>query len=251
MILCVLQFAILTSMIIYLVYKAQQRQKKHLQYLEELKLIQQNEILRARLEMQDETFKVISRELHDHVSQRLSFIKLNLSTITRRTLLMNERLKFSTNALAEVMNNMRNLSKSLNPDHVMSMGLINAIKKEIDILKKSGVLKVINVELPEKTEGITSETGLMIFRIIQEAVNNMVKHAQARELLISLSPEDKHYNLLIFDDGLGFDMNTLSNEGLGLRNIRERATLIGAEYSIFSTPGMGTKIKLKIPVYES
>lgn len=251
MILCVLQFAILTSLIVYLVYQAQKRQKKHLEHIEELKLIQQNEILKARLEMQDETFKAISRELHDHISQRLSFIKLNLSTITRRTQLLNERLKFATNILAEAMNNMRNLSKTLNPDHVMGIGLLNAIRKEVDILNKSGILKVIQLDLPEATSDIPSQTGLMIYRIVQEAVNNIVKHAAARELKIRLTKYESHYELFIVDDGKGFDLQTVKQDGLGLRNIRERATLIGADCTIVSNPGMGTKLKIKIPVYEN
>lgn len=250
-IICIIQYLILTIVVFYLVHQAQKRQKKHLEHIEELKLIQQNEILKARLEMQDETFKAISRELHDHISQRLSFIKLNLSTITRRTQLLNERLKFATNILAEAMNNMRNLSKTLNPDHVMGIGLLSAIRKEVEILNKSSILKVIKLELPEATDGISPQTGLMIYRIVQEAVNNIIKHAEAKELLIRLKKMEEYYELFIVDDGKGFEMETLKHDGLGLRNIRERATIIGASCKIISNPGMGTKLKIKIPVYEN
>lgn len=249
-IICIIQYLILTVVVFYLVHQAQKRQKQHLEHIEELKLIQQNEILKARLEMQDETFKAISRELHDHISQRLSFVKLNLSTITRRTQLIHERLKLATNILAEAMNNMRNLSKTLNPDHVMGIGLLNAIRKEVDILNKSSILKIIKLELPETTEGIPSQTGLMLYRIVQESVNNIVKHAEARELLIRLTKLEEHYELFIVDDGKGFEMETVHQDGLGLRNIRERAMIIGADCSIVSTPGMGTKVKVKIPIYE-
>jgi signal transduction histidine kinase len=225
----------------------QKKQNKNAIEKEHLKSSFQQELLKTRMEIQEETLNYISRELHDNVTQVLSFVKLNLGVFVK-SLQENDQVKLNDNRelIAQTINDLRNLSKSLSFEHISSLGLLKTMETEAGRINRSGVIKLVMV-----TEGDVYSLGeqreLVIFRIFQEALNNALKHSQAANFKISLYYKQQMFNLTIEDDGVGFQPGLIDEKsGSGLRNIVNRAALIGAEAVINSSPGNGCCIKLSL-----
>lgn len=199
------------------------------------------------MEIQEETLNSISRELHDNVTQVLSFVKLNLGVFVK-DLQESDKIKLNDNRelIAQTINDLRNLSKSLSFEHISSFGLLKTLEMEVGRINRSGAIKL---ELTTRGDvySLGEQRELVIFRIFQEALNNALKHAQATNFKISLYYQEQMFNLTIQDDGVGFEPELLNDSsGLGLRNITNRAALIGAEAVINSSPGKGCLIKLSL-----
>jgi signal transduction histidine kinase len=224
-------------------------QKKHNQHSidkEQLQARFQQELLKTQVEMQEQTLNHISREIHDNVTQVLSFVKLNLAIPARATPEQAElKISESRNLVAQVINDLRDLSKSLSYEHIVQLGLVQTIEIETGRINKSGIID-IELAIGGDARNLGEERELVLFRIFQEALNNALKHSGAKQLKISLDYFDHLFNLTIQDNGVGFLPDTLSNGGSGLRNIVNRAALIGADAVIDSTPGKGCRIKITI-----
>jgi signal transduction histidine kinase len=225
----------------------QKKQNKNAIEKEHLKSSFQQELLKTRMEIQEETLNYISRELHDNVTQVLSFVKLNLGVFVK-SLQESDKIKLNDNRelIAQTINDLRNLSKSLSFEHISSFGLLKTMETEAGRINRSGIIKLVLT-----TEGDIYSLGeqreLVIFRIFQEALNNALKHAQATNFKIGLYYQEQMFNLTIEDDGVGFEPGSLhDSSGSGLRNITNRAALIGAEAVIKSSPGNGCLIKLSL-----
>lgn len=228
-------------------------QKKQFHYLSERKQLKANyekEILESRLEIQEQTMKSISQEVHDNIGQVLSVAKLNLSMIRLNDpeLIAQEKINNVSELLQKAIQDLRDLSKSLHSDVIAEKGLLKAVENEVGILKKTGAYAItFDVEgdyyhLPEQKE-------LILFRMFQEIINNIIKHAKASAIDVQISFQAKLLMLFIQDNGLGFDVTNIeAGKGLGLRNIINRSQLIGASYFIDSLQGKGTTIKITLPV---
>jgi signal transduction histidine kinase len=225
----------------------QKKQNKNALEKEHLKSSFQQEVLKAQMEIQEETLNQISRELHDNVTQVLSFVKLNLGVFVK-SLHENDQIKLNDNRelIAQTINDLRNLSKSLSFEHISSFGLLKTMETEVDRINRSGIIKLVLIAKGD-VYSLGEQRELVLFRIFQEALNNALKHAQATIFKISLYYQEQLFNLTIEDDGVGFDPSSLNeNSGSGLRNITNRAALIGATSVINSSPGNGCSINLSL-----
>ncbi|MGN8068127.1 sensor histidine kinase [Mucilaginibacter sp. SG564] len=225
----------------------QRKQNKNVLEKEQLKSSFQQELLKTRMEIQEETLNHISRELHDNITQVLSFVKLNLGVLGRN-LGEHEKARVNDNRelIAQSISDLRNLSKSLSFEHISVMGLIKTLEIETERVNRSGI---INVSLLVDGDYYTlgEQRELVLFRIFQEALNNALKYAQADNFKMSLYYKEQMFNLTIEDDGVGFEPELLKDKGgSGLRNIVNRAALIGAEATINSSPGNGCSINLSL-----
>ncbi|MDP9047077.1 MAG: histidine kinase, partial [Bacteroidota bacterium] len=240
-------FILVTGFIIYFVVLYRNRQLKNKQEQEQLQAHYRQEILRAQIEMQDQTLNYISGEIHDNITQVLSFVKLTLAL--HGNIDENDRqskVNESRDLIAQAINDLRDLSKSLSFDHISSFGLLKTMEIEIERIKKSGLLDVSFV-VEGKPYALSSQRELVLFRIFQEALNNTLKHANAKHLKISLQYLNQLFNLTLEDDGDGFSNKPRSaKNGSGLRNIENRAGLIGAAAIIDSSPGKGCSIKVTL-----
>ncbi|MBW4890392.1 hypothetical protein KXQ82_11715 [Mucilaginibacter sp. HMF5004] len=221
--------------------------KRHYIEKEHLKSGFKQELLKAQLEIQEQTFTHVSQEIHDNIGQVLSFVKLSLGTaVSLGDVEKDERIAESKELIARAITDLRDLSKSLSSDSFSAKGFIPAIKTEVERINKS---KLIHADL--KVEGTPNNPGeqteLVLFRILQETVNNTLKHANAECLNITLQYAPELLTLTIADDGLGFDKEeALSRNGSGLKNIRNRANLIGATVGIKSVVGRGSEVKVSL-----
>ncbi len=239
-------FASLSIFIIYFVVLYRNKQIINRQEKEKLQSAFRQELLETRIEIQEETLNYISREIHDNITQVLSFVKLNLGLIRNEDNASKKKVDESRELVSQTINDLRNLSKSLSYEHIAALGLVKTLEIEAERVNNSGLINIVL-----STEGNVYTLGqqreLVLFRIYQEALNNTLKHANAKHLKICLQYQPELFNLTLEDDGTGFSIETLSNKlGSGLRNMENRAALIGATATINSSPCNGCCIKVKL-----
>ncbi|MDB4999418.1 MAG: hypothetical protein JWR76_495 [Mucilaginibacter sp.] len=239
-------FFCLSIFIIYFIFLYQKKQIKNKQEKENLQSTFRQELLKAQNEIQEQTLTYVSREIHDNITQVLSFVKLNLAmTGTLSEFERSQKVEESRKLIAQAIGDLRDLSKSLNFEHIVKQGLVKTIEIEVDRINKSGIVDAAFV-VKGNPYPLSDQRELVLFRIFQEAVNNSLKHAGANLLKISLQYSDQIFILTIEDDGAGFLNNDLQKEGSGLKNMQSRATLIGAVLTINSDIGKGCCIKITI-----
>ncbi|WP_428328734.1 sensor histidine kinase [Mucilaginibacter sp.] len=210
----------------------------------------QNILIQSQLEVQEQTMQTIGADLHDNIGQLLSLTSLTLNSIELdNELKAKQKIDAAIDLTVRSIKEMRQLGKLLQGDQLIVLGLAEAIRHEINWVERSGKFKVTYVDEGEIPAVNNPDKDLIIFRIMQEAINNIIKHAFATEINIKLGYIENKMQLLITDNGVGFDTANMPSEqlGMGLQNIRKRAGIIGGEVAILSTPGKGTKITIYIP----
>lgn len=216
--------------------------------MEKLKHDHQKNLLKATLDGQEEERSRIAMDLHDEIGGILSTLKLYISQIKEGK---SEgdiiRLKKeSENILDEAVSKVRMISHNITPPNLESFGLIKAMKDLANQISTSGSLKVAIECNDERRLDTSSEIHL--FRVLQELLNNTVKHSGANNVNIVFNFSDDEYELTYSDDGIGMDVgkNELSREfsGIGLRTIASRVEMIGGSLSWVETEGQGMKLKI-------
>jgi two-component system, NarL family, sensor kinase len=211
-----------------------------------------DQLLQSQLEIQEQTLKTISQEIHDNVGQVLTLAKLNLATTVVTEATANEKINTSKQLIAKAIQDLRDLSRSLNTDYVEEMGLVRSIEYELELLKKTETIETV-FSMDGKPIRFEKQKELILFRIVQEAIHNIIKHAEANTISAFVQFREYALSIKINDDGKGFDLallNDAANQsfGLGLRNMNSRASLIGAKFFINSTTGNGTEVYISLPL---
>jgi signal transduction histidine kinase len=203
--------------------------------------------------MQEQTFRTISQEIHDNIGQVLSLVRLQISTVNPIDLSATEqKITSSKELLDQALDDLRNLSKQLNPEHVGSHPLSGLLRSQLDIIRKAG-LHETHFEMHGEETPLDPGKKLIVFRIAQEALNNVLKHAAARNISVVLMYLPDKTLLSINDDGRGFETSASPDPdalpgGLGMRNMAYRAGLIGAQFHVQSNPADGTLVQLTLPM---
>lgn len=234
---------IAASFIFMLVTYANNRKKK---FFEEKKLLQQvfsEQLLQSKLEMQEHTFNSISREIHDNVGQVLSLAKVQVN-IMEREVNASAMLADLKDNLSKAMLDLRDIAKGLNSDRIKLCGLAELTNHELQRISRVGSMHT-SLFTEGTEQNPSDQKKLIIFRIIQESLQNILKHAEARSIRVSFYYEQDRLRCEIKDDGIGFDP-ALANgkESLGLQNMISRATLIGGNVTISSQMNQGTIITI-------
>jgi signal transduction histidine kinase len=208
-------------------------------------------LLQSQLEIHEQTLKTISQEIHDNVGQVLTLAKLNLATSVVEDKQTAEKIKNSQQLIAKAIQDLRDLSRSLNTDYVEEMGLIRSIEYELEMLKKTETIETA-FSMEGRVLRLEKQKELILFRIVQEAIHNTIKHADAKKIELSVYFYDHDMSITVKDNGKGFDLSPLHDAadgsfGLGLRNMNNRATLIGAKFLMESEPGKGTSVTIRLP----
>jgi signal transduction histidine kinase len=242
---------VMAGFVITIVLLYRKKQITHLQSIENMKSEYEKTILNTQLEIQEQTFINISREIHDNIGMSLSLAKLNLNTLKSADAdTADEQISSSIGLISKAISDLSDISKGMNADFITEYGLINAVEQEISRVKNT---KIYTVSFDVEGEPIfmSSQKELIIFRIIQEALNNILKHAQAKNIAILLNYKEGYLALQISDDGIGFSTEKSvilknSGKGTGLINMKNRALLLGGTWNIEST-NKGTAIYLTVP----
>ncbi len=222
--------------------------------LETIKLNHEKALLATQLEIQEETFLKISREIHDNISLGLTLAKLQLNTFLDKKDNTEINLYSTIDLISKSLIEMNDLSKSLDGEQMLMFGLNEAIESEVGVIASTGIYS-IEYELTGEIVFLNPDIELILLRIIQESLNNILKHARARTIVVELIFEEELLRMKISDDGRGFDLEaTKARRGLrrmaGLKNLEDRVKSIAGELDMFSMHGVGTTINIKLPINE-
>ncbi|WP_299441078.1 ATP-binding protein [uncultured Aquimarina sp.] len=239
---------LVTFAIIFFV--AFQRRKNKL-LLERFKAEQrfEEELQNSKLEIQEQTLKNVSWELHDNIGQLLStaVMQINIlsSNLEPKT---KESVEDIRGLVGDSLQEIRNLSKTLNHEVIQNIGLEKSIQVELDRFKKLNFLEP-NFTVTGEEVVINPKDEIILYRIIQEFFSNTIKHAEATHLFVKLNYTSDDLTIIIQDDGVGYDMKSVQANS-GLLNMKSRAALVNASLESVSEPGKGVLLTLQYPLKE-
>lgn len=230
--------------------------RKQVEYISEqarMKAAFEKELLEAQLEVQEQTMKHIAQEIHDNIGGTLSLAKLNLNTITPEKLPGSlDKISNTRELVTKAITDLRTLSKTLHKEAVLSAGLVKAVEMELKLIDKAAVFET-SLQISGEPLPIDPQKELILFRTVQEALNNAIKHAGASRIDVTMDFLPTALSLTVCDNGSGFQPAVIENDpdrGSGLRNMKNRTKLIGGELTIREGQP-GTKIHISLPIIAS
>lgn len=240
---------LLALAIIFLIFFVIARQQQHKLYLKQKLMKEESckQLLQSQLETQEYAFNQISQELHDNIGQLLSSTKLLLNIGTTELPTVPDALKTAEQTVSKAIQDLRSLSKSLNNEWLTQFNLIENLEAEKERINAARNIEV-NINSAYLKLPLEPEAQVMLFRVVQEALQNSIRHASPNHINIEIKNKDNHFELSIQDDGRGFDINSAKKESLGLRNMEHRVQLLGGTITWQSEAGTGTFISINVPV---
>jgi two-component system, NarL family, sensor kinase len=215
------------------------------------KIILQNEyenaLLNAQIEIQEQTLLAVSQEIHDNIGQTLTVAKLYLNSEDPATNTDQPNVK---DLISKAISDLRQLSKTLNSDRIKDIGFLEAFRFDLDIIQQSGQI-AITIEILGDNYRMDPKIELILYRVCQEILSNILKHANAKNIYIVLTYETEQVKMSISDNGRGFDVDSVlqisdAEQGVGLQNIIKRIKIINGYIAIESSPDNGTQHTIKI-----
>lgn len=218
--------------------------------LEEERLIKQKEIAEAVINTQETERHDISRELHDNVNQQLTVAMMYIASAEKKQVPGSEQLRQSADYILHAIEEIRRLSKGLVTPLIKDFGLVKAIES---VLEDVQAVQDMEIEFLCDTffeDDIHYDFKLSLFRIVQEQVNNVLKHAHASTLKVELGRNQSTIYLSIYDNGVGFDA-AVQKKGIGLYNITSRVELFNGTISIHTAPTAGCAMHMSFPITQA
>lgn len=240
-------FLLILFGLIFLVLTYNRRKKAHITEKQTLQQDYEAELLKTQLEVQEQTMKTIAADLHDNIGQLLSLTSLTLGSIAISDEKALKKLDDSQQLVRRSIKELRQLANLLHGEKIIETGLVDAIIYEVEWLKKSGTYDVQFDNSIDEELKLSAEKSLILFRLLQEVINNIIKHSSATKIIISLNQVQSDILLSITDNGVGFVAGDVSKNGMGLSNLSRRTNAIDGELNIISAPGKGTTIAIKVP----
>lgn len=240
---------LLAGSIIFFVIYYQKRMLQNKIATQQLEADYQKQLLQSTIDSQEKERKRIASDLHDGVGAMLSAAKLNLNMLRSGTIPkeeLPEAIGETKDMIDETIETVRRISKDLLPSSLEAFGLSKAVQELCEKLDNPKT----TVSFEEKNEpvSLTQQEELLIFRMIQELINNALKHAEAGEIRVEINWKDP-LTVCVADDGKGFNLEEIRGDikkGVGLYSIENRASLIGGDVIFKSEPGKGSTINIII-----
>ncbi|TAG29889.1 MAG: hypothetical protein EAZ35_08995 [Sphingobacteriia bacterium] len=243
-------FLFLAGIIVYFVIEYKKRQQQNRAHTITMQENFQKELLITQAEVKEQTLQTIAADLHDNIGQLLSITHATLSSINvEDKIKSSQKIQTAIGFVNHSIKDLRQLAKLLQAENLLQQGLITAIEQELDWLKNSGQYQVHFTKNMDESYLPNPKKELFIFRLLQEIINNIIKHAHASNITCTLAFKEQMLSLIISDDGNGFDAPLINKKdaGLGIGNMKKRAALIGGTFNIQSSPGNGTTVHINIP----
>jgi PAS domain S-box-containing protein len=219
---------------------------------ERVRSLEQLRALAARLQsIREEERTRVSREIHDQLGQALTAIKLDLTSLARDfTAEQNQQWKRASSILGlvdQTIQSVRRISTALRPGMLDDLGLVATVEWAAGEFETRTGTKCL-LDVPEEHITLDPETATAVFRIFQETLTNVARHANASEVKVRLAKQDGDLTLEVHDNGGGITEDEISSAGsLGILGMRERAFLLGGEVTVSGEPGKGTTVRVRIP----
>jgi len=225
---------------------------RELQRAEEARLIMEKRVLNAVINTEENERKRFAKDLHDGLGPLLSSVKMSFSAVSVESDNKNQKaiLNSAKQAINEAISSLKEISNNLSPHILDNFGLASAIRSFTNKIDQTGKIKIEFRSNIRETR-YSGNTEVIIYRAVCELINNTLKHAKAKKILISLDEEENRLKVLYQDDGVGFDYNqVLLNEtgGMGLPNIRSRINSINGSFAVDSMPGEGIVVTIEVSV---
>lgn len=208
----------------------------------------QKTLINAIIETQEKERNRIAQDLHDDISSGLNVVAINCHMLKTPNLDYNDQLKITNTILdltSKVLQSSRRIAHDLLPPVIEKFGLNEGIKELVGNINNTGEIKIIynnHVNL----DNLSIDKHLHIFRILQELINNSLKHSNASKITIQFNQEGDHIKLHFYDNGKGFDItNSAHKKGLGMKNIESRVSLLQAKLSVDSKLNQGTQFLIQ------
>lgn len=250
--------ALISALIFFFLVRRSLRQKKIIAekdaVLQQEKVLQMKKdqqviALKSMMEGEEKERSRLAKDLHDGLGGLLSSVKLHFSNIgsNNKLLEQSEDYKKAVDLLDVTSSEARKISHNLMPGALVKFGLVEALQDFCNNINTSNTLKIdfqsfgITNRLPEAIES-------MIYRIVQELINNTIKHANASEAIVQLMGNEKGLHLTVEDNGCGFDLKKFKNPGIGIKNIRSRVDFLNGTLEFDSEIGVGTTINIEVPI---
>lgn len=229
--------------------------KRRQQHRLEKEIMQRNfdeELIKTKIEVQEQTMQTIASDIHDNIGQILGLTKLTLSSVDLQTGLSKAQNKIdaSMELLTSSIKELRHLAAILHAQNLLDSGIEQAVQKELAWINRTGKLAGTLHSFGLVTSQLDAEKELMIFRLIQELMNNVIKHAEAKRMEVKFSYHLAVMEIQVIDDGKGFDVKAAMARptGLGMATLQKRAALIGGDLTIVSKESSGTIATLLIHI---
>jgi len=209
---------------------------------------------RQLMQVQERERRQLAHDLHDEIGQAVTAIKMNLQTMQRvaDTTSIQETLHDSLGILDKILQRVRDLSLDLRPSLLDDLGLVPAVRWYVERQAQRAGL-VAEVEAESLLPDLEPDLSVACFRIVQESITNVLRHAKATKIHVVLRQTDQGLDLCIQDDGIGFSMperlvTAAGRPTLGLLGMQERAQALGGTITIQSSPNQGTEVRVRIPL---
>lgn len=246
----ILLISILLIIVISYVFYSRYRYRQKIVFNQEM-LKQQEIRAKAVINAEEKERTRIARELHDGLGQQLSAVKLNMSSLESVIDLRNEEQKILFHNALQIIDDsvkeVRTVSHDMMPNALIKSGLAIAVREFINKISNSDKFK-IELEITGLNERLESTMETILYRVLQETINNIIKHSQATLVTIQLIRHDDELTLMIEDNGIGFDVDKVKTDGIGLKNIITRIEYLNGKVHFDSQPKKGTTVIIEIPL---
>lgn len=225
---------ILLSTLLFLLFKQRSKNKR------------QSELIDAISETQNSERKRIAQDLHDSIGGSLALIKNKLEVISDKENLSKQDLAETIITIAKTSDSVRRISHNLMPSELIKFGLVSGIQSILEQINK----EELNAQLyaHNMEQRIDPAKEIQLYRITQEVVQNVLKHANAKNITIYLNKYARHLKVMIEDDGKGFSSDRKNKEGMGISNIKQRIAQLKGTFNVDSAIGKGTTFNIQIPI---
>jgi signal transduction histidine kinase len=231
--------SILISIVIFFIVSIIRQQRRNLE-LHRLNILTEiNTLEKERTRM--------AADLHDELGPTLSAIRFQVESVDAADEEEQEILNKASKQIDETISRVREIAGNLMPSALIRKGLVNGIQEFLHKLSHPSLAIEFKHSL---TDEIPQDKSINIYRIIQEIIQNTIKHAKASKLLIQIEQKEKNICVVCEDNGVGFNYKKIINDqtGLGLRNLKSRAEIMGGKMDVLSVPGKGSQFKFVIPI---
>lgn len=236
-------FLLLSLIIIGVMLAYGKRRQRHLLEVKDLEHRYNQNLLSSQIEIQENTLREISQELHDNISQQLGLVKLQLNQLQKQD--DTGGIAETRAVVSQTIKDLRDLSHSLHPDRIAAFSFRENLLFELEKMKRLG-----NLEIEENIEpdagNLKMDKKVILYRVVQELLNNCLRHAQASFISIGIRYTPTHVHLHLSDNGLG--MNPEQKAGIGLISIKNRLDLLKGVMQMENRPGKGLEITIEVPL---
>ena len=226
------------------------KKKEHIHLLLHQNTEHQREILATQIEMQQQTMQHIGREIHDNIGQKLTLASLYTQQLAfeNKAPQINENIENISNIINTSLSELRQLSKTLTDNSIETNSIFLLIQTECQQIKDFKKC-AFNFNNQADQVQLSYQSKNVLLRIVQEFLQNSIKHSNCKLIEVSLSKFDTVLELILQDDGCGFDISKINNNGIGLSNMKKRTEIIGGIFLLESNKN-GTKITITIPLLQ-